>query len=91
MHKRIDDAAAGAGRDPGDIARIYNVWGLIGGSGGFLQGGVEQWVDELTDLVVEHGMDTFVFGPSEDPVAQLERFAAEVAPAVREQVALHRA
>ena len=35
-------------------------------------------------------MDTFVFGPSEEPVAQLARFAAEVAPAVREQVARHR-
>ena len=58
--------------------------------GGFLQGGVAQWIDELTELSVEQGMDTFVFGPSEDPVPQLQRFAAEVAPAVREQVARHR-
>jgi alkanesulfonate monooxygenase SsuD/methylene tetrahydromethanopterin reductase-like flavin-dependent oxidoreductase (luciferase family) len=90
MQARIDDAASAAGREPGEIARVYNVWGTIGGSGGFLQGDVDQWVDELTGLAVEHGMDTFVYGPSEDPVAQLERFAAEVAPAVREQVTKHR-
>ena len=90
MHTRIDEAAVDAGRDPARIRRIYNVWGVIDGSGGFLQGPVEQWVEELTELAVEHGMDTFVFGPSEDPVPQLHRFAAEVAPAVREQVARNR-
>ena len=90
MHARIDEAAAAAGRDPADIRRVYNVWGVIGGSGGFLHGGVDQWVEELTGLVLEHGMDTFVFGPSENPVAQLERFVADVAPAVREQVTSHR-
>lgn len=90
MHARIDDAAADAGREPAEIARIYNVWGAIDGDGGFLHGSVSQWIDELTELAVEHGMDTFVFGPSVDPVPQLERFAAEVVPAVRERVARHR-
>lgn len=90
MHARIDEAAVSAGRDPAEIARVYNVWGTIDGAGGFLQGGTAQWIDELTSLAVEQGMDTFVFGPSEEPVAQLARFAAEVAPAVREQVARHR-
>ena len=90
MHARIDEAAAAADRDPADITRVYNVWGRIDGDGGFLQGDVSQWVDELTELSVEHGMDTYVFGPAADPVPQLQRFAAEVAPAVREQVARHR-
>jgi alkanesulfonate monooxygenase SsuD/methylene tetrahydromethanopterin reductase-like flavin-dependent oxidoreductase (luciferase family) len=90
MQARIDDAAVTAGRDPGGITRAYNVWGTIGGAGGFLQGGVAQWVDELTELCVEHGIDTFLFGPAQDAVPQLQRFAAEVAPAVREQVARHR-
>ena len=90
MHARIDDAAVAAGRDPASIARVYNMWGQIDGGGGFLQGGVTQWVDELTELTVEHGMDTFVFGPSEYPVPQLQRFVAEVVPAVRAQVARHR-
>jgi alkanesulfonate monooxygenase SsuD/methylene tetrahydromethanopterin reductase-like flavin-dependent oxidoreductase (luciferase family) len=78
MHARID------------LTRVYNVWGTIGGDGGFLQGDTAQWVDELTSLAVENGMDTFVFGPSADPVNQVQRFAEEVAPAVRAQVGLHR-
>jgi alkanesulfonate monooxygenase SsuD/methylene tetrahydromethanopterin reductase-like flavin-dependent oxidoreductase (luciferase family) len=90
MHARIDEAAAAAGRDPAQIRRAYNAWGEIGGPGGFLQGEAAQWIDELTELVIDHGMDTFLFGPSEDPVTQLQRFAAEVAPAVRDEVARHR-
>jgi hypothetical protein len=39
---------------------------------------------------IEHGIDSFVFGPSDDPVRQVQVFAAEVAPAVREAVARHR-
>ena len=35
-------------------------------------------------------MDTFVLGPSESPDSQLQLFAAEVAPALREAVAAHR-
>jgi len=90
MHARIDDAAVAAGRDPTGIARVYNIWGKIDGAGGFLQGGVAQWVDELSELSLRHGMDTFVFGPSDDAVTQLQRFVAEVVPAVREQVAASR-
>ena len=92
MQARIDDAAASAGRNPADIRRIYNVWGTIrdAGSTGFLQGPVPQWVDELTSLAVDHGMDTFVFGPADDPLQQIPRFADEVAPAVRDAVARHR-
>jgi hypothetical protein len=90
MQARIDDAAVAAGRDPAEIARVYNVWGKIDGTSGFLQGGIAQWVDELTELSVEHGMDTFMFGPCKDPVPQVQRFAAEVVPAVREQIARHR-
>jgi alkanesulfonate monooxygenase SsuD/methylene tetrahydromethanopterin reductase-like flavin-dependent oxidoreductase (luciferase family) len=88
---RIDDAAAAAGRDPAAIRRLYNVSGRIGsGGGGFLDGPPGQWVDQLLPLVVETGMDTFVLWPTESPASQLERFAAEVAPALREAVAAHR-
>ncbi|AWB90568.1 hypothetical protein C2138_05435 [Salinibacterium hongtaonis] len=48
------------------------------------------WIDELTGLVIEGGMDTFVFGPAADAVHQVERFAAEVAPAVRESIGKER-
>src|SRR6202040_2415663 len=90
IHARVGGAAPAAGRDPARIRRVYNVWGVINGTGGFLQGSAGQWVDELTELAVERGMDTFIFGPAADPVNQLQRFAAEVAPAVRERVAQHR-
>jgi alkanesulfonate monooxygenase SsuD/methylene tetrahydromethanopterin reductase-like flavin-dependent oxidoreductase (luciferase family) len=90
MNRRIDDAAEAAGRDPADIRRLYNIFGAIDGSREFLNGPVEQWVAELTPLVVEQGMDTFIFGPAEDPVRQVRRFAEEVVPAVRESVQQHR-
>lgn len=88
MHARIDSGAAEAGRDPASIKRIYNVFGLItdGDSTGDFQWPAERWIDELTALVIEGGMDTFVFGPAADAVHQVERFAADVAPAVRESI-----
>jgi alkanesulfonate monooxygenase SsuD/methylene tetrahydromethanopterin reductase-like flavin-dependent oxidoreductase (luciferase family) len=87
---RLDEAAAEAGRDPADIRRVLNVNGQITGGdrGGFLRGPVDQWVDELTDLAVAHGFDTFMFW-AEQP-DQLARFAEEVVPAVRSQVAAER-
>jgi alkanesulfonate monooxygenase SsuD/methylene tetrahydromethanopterin reductase-like flavin-dependent oxidoreductase (luciferase family) len=88
---RIDDAAAAAGRDPAAIRRLYTLSGRIGpGGGGFLDGPPGQWVEQLLPLVVETGMDTFVLGPSESPASQLQLFAAEVAPALREAVTAHR-
>ncbi len=41
-------------------------------------------------LAVEHGIDGFGFGPANDPIRQVQVFAAEVAPAVRDAVARHR-
>jgi alkanesulfonate monooxygenase SsuD/methylene tetrahydromethanopterin reductase-like flavin-dependent oxidoreductase (luciferase family) len=88
---RIDEAAAGAGRDSAAIRRLYNVSGRIGpGGGGFLDGPADRWVEQLLPLVTETGMDTFVLGPSESPARQLELFAAEVAPALRQAVAAQR-
>lgn len=90
MTKRLDDAATDAGRDPASIRRILNVNGEItaGESTGILQGPVDQWVDELTNLSVTYGFDTFIFWGEGD--GQLQRFAEEVAPAVRAQVAIER-
>jgi alkanesulfonate monooxygenase SsuD/methylene tetrahydromethanopterin reductase-like flavin-dependent oxidoreductase (luciferase family) len=84
----IDDAARAAGREPADVRRIYNVVGAIDArttrSG--LGGSVGEWVETLTDWSVDLGFDTFIFWPTTSPLAQLERFAREVAPAVRERV-----
>jgi alkanesulfonate monooxygenase SsuD/methylene tetrahydromethanopterin reductase-like flavin-dependent oxidoreductase (luciferase family) len=75
-NRRIDEAAAAAGRDPRSIRRILNA-------------GADVPVEVLTSLTVEHGMDTYVIGGLEDPEA-LRWFASEVAPAVREAVAKSR-
>lgn len=91
-HRVIDEAAAEAGRDPADIRRIYNVFGSItdGVSRGFLDGPVDQWVDQLTELVTDYGMDTFIFGTAKDDLDQMECFSGEVVPAVRDAVGRHR-
>lgn len=84
----IDEAAIAAGRHPRDIRRIYNVIGTIGrGPRQGLVGDVGAWADFLTRAVVELGFDTFVFWPVTDEVNQLELFATQVVPAVRERVA----
>jgi alkanesulfonate monooxygenase SsuD/methylene tetrahydromethanopterin reductase-like flavin-dependent oxidoreductase (luciferase family) len=90
MTKRLDDAAAEAGRDPASIRRILNVAGTItdGASDGMLHGPVNQWVEELTDLAITYKFDTFIlWAEGED---QLPKFAEEVVPAVRAQVAAER-
>jgi len=89
MQQRINDAALAAGRQPREIRRIYNIMGQIieGPAQGMLVGPVDYWVDELTRLAVEVGMDTFIYWPAADRLHQLQKFAAEVVPAVRENVA----
>jgi len=91
MQERIDEAANEAERKPEEIRRIYNVSGRIGDEHcGLLDGPAEHWVEEMTRFAVELGMDTFIYWPSEDHVHQVELFAHEVAPAVREAVAAER-
>jgi alkanesulfonate monooxygenase SsuD/methylene tetrahydromethanopterin reductase-like flavin-dependent oxidoreductase (luciferase family) len=86
---RINEAAIGAGRDPTTIRRIYNIPGVITGgsrSDDPLVGPADQWIETLTSWALELGVDTFVYWPPEGGAAPVERFAAEVAPAVREAV-----
>ena len=83
--KRIDEAAEEAGRDPAAIRRLYNVSGRItdGAHGELLEGPPEHWVEILVDWAVRLHVDSFVFWPQEATPEQVERFASEVAPAVR--------
>jgi alkanesulfonate monooxygenase SsuD/methylene tetrahydromethanopterin reductase-like flavin-dependent oxidoreductase (luciferase family) len=87
--RHIDNAAIAAGRDPGQIARVYNVMGLITNeqSDDPFVGSVSKWEDTLTRLTVDVGITAFVFWPAHDSVRQVQRFATEVAPSVREAVA----
>ncbi len=86
MSRRLDEAAVTAGRDPGRIRRILNVNGNItaGSSNGMFHGPVDQWADELANLALNYGFDTFVLWAEGEN--QLAKFAREVVPAVRAQV-----
>lgn len=77
---RIDDAAHSAGRDPAEIRRIYTVSG---------DHEPAHWIEVLTELTLEYGLDGFVFDVDPDP-AVLGRLADDVIPAVRRNVAAER-
>lgn len=95
----IDEAAAAVGREPSAVRTVFNLPGRItdrplaatrDDDGRWLGGSVDQWVDELTSAVLDHGASGFLlFAPDGDTVS-LGRWAAEVAPAVRTAVARHR-
>ena len=88
-NRTIDEAAEAAGRDPREVRRLLNIHGSFGAARrGFLEGPPEQWVEELAPLVLEHGFSTFIL-VADDP-GSIERFAKEVAPALREAVARER-
>ena len=94
----IDEAAAAAGRDPRAIGTIYNLPGQItdrplpatrDSSGRWVGGAVEQWIEELTGAVLEHGASGFTLFTPEGGMADaaaLRRWGVEIAPAVREAV-----
>jgi alkanesulfonate monooxygenase SsuD/methylene tetrahydromethanopterin reductase-like flavin-dependent oxidoreductase (luciferase family)/FAD/FMN-containing dehydrogenase len=70
-NRLIDEAAEAAGRNPREITRLLNV--TAGES-----------ADDLARLALEDGVSTFIV-MADDPRG-LQRFAEEIAPAVREQV-----
>jgi alkanesulfonate monooxygenase SsuD/methylene tetrahydromethanopterin reductase-like flavin-dependent oxidoreductase (luciferase family) len=72
----IDEAATAAGRDPRAIRRIINVSGQGTEDAGRL-------LDVLRPLASEVGINGFVYWPQDFGTAQIERFAAEFAPALR--------
>ncbi|WP_326700968.1 LLM class flavin-dependent oxidoreductase [Streptomyces sp. NBC_01754] len=79
-NRRIDMAAGAAGREPSRINRVYNLMG---------DRSAAEWIDLLTTLSLEHGMNGYVFsGPADE--AALRRVVEEIAPAVRETVAKER-
>lgn len=92
MSRAIDAAAQAAGRDPASIRRVYNVNGRFGAAErGFLQGPPRLWAGQLAELALQQGMSVFITAPGADAANDLQRFAEEVAPAVRELVAQARA
>lgn len=84
--KRIEDAAASAGRDPGWIRGVYNMWGSIGATDGEgITGPASYWVEEIGRLI-DTGMEAFIFWPrGGDPLGQAELFATEVVRVLRDR------
>lgn len=85
LNKHIDEGAEKAGRDPRAVRRLLNIAGRFEPSdGGTLVGPPSQWVEELTEIALNYGTSGFILAA--DDAATIERFAAEVAPAVRRMV-----
>jgi alkanesulfonate monooxygenase SsuD/methylene tetrahydromethanopterin reductase-like flavin-dependent oxidoreductase (luciferase family) len=92
----IDEAALAVGRDPREIGTIYNFPGRIterplpatrDRDGRWLGGSVDQWVEELTGAVLEHGASGFtLFSPEGGTPDAVGRWAGEIVPAVREVI-----
>ena len=75
QNARINEAAEAAGRDPSEIRRIANVWGMG-------LGDRNQAIDTLSSLVTAKGMDGIVYWTDEG-AANVERFANEIVPALK--------
>ncbi|WP_052408123.1 LLM class flavin-dependent oxidoreductase [Allokutzneria albata] len=92
----VDAAAAAAGRDPRDVRTIFNFPGRITDSplsatrdrdGRWIGGSVDQWVQELTEAVLDHDASGFtLFSPKggTPDAMSLGRWAGEIVPAIRE-------
>ena len=94
----IDRAARGAGRDPREIRRIYNIPGAISGTAQApatdgdqaIVGPPEHWAEVLTHFATDLGFSTFMLAAPPDPDT-LKAFIRDVAPMVRDRVAEQRA
>lgn len=75
LNARIDEGAELAGRDPRSVRRLLNV-------------GPELGAAQLAEIALEHGTSGFIIASDDGDTTR--RFAAEVAPAVREAVAAAR-
>jgi alkanesulfonate monooxygenase SsuD/methylene tetrahydromethanopterin reductase-like flavin-dependent oxidoreductase (luciferase family) len=94
----IDRAARRAGRDPGEIRRIYNTPGAFAAAAPApardtdqaIVGPPDHWADVLAHFARDLGFGTFVLlGPPAPDM--LRTFIEDVAPQVRERVATARA
>lgn len=91
LNARIDAAATATGREPSVVRRVYNIDGRFGTGSGFLQGTVDDWVEQLADLALREGISGFLLGADPGSARALQTYAQEVAPAVRDVVDHERA
>jgi alkanesulfonate monooxygenase SsuD/methylene tetrahydromethanopterin reductase-like flavin-dependent oxidoreductase (luciferase family) len=71
----VDAAASAAGRNPAEIASVFNFGGRItaeplaatrGEDGRWIGGSVQQWIDELTIAVLGHHAAGFIYRRPDD-------------------------
>ncbi|HWB21943.1 MAG TPA: LLM class flavin-dependent oxidoreductase [Gaiellaceae bacterium] len=88
----LDDELHTAGRPLTAVRRVYNTIAkkIQPKSEGFLVGPPEQWVDELTPMVLDLGFDVILYGDREATVEGLHTFAEEVVPELTKRVAAAR-
>jgi alkanesulfonate monooxygenase SsuD/methylene tetrahydromethanopterin reductase-like flavin-dependent oxidoreductase (luciferase family) len=91
----IDEAATAVGRDPREIHTVFNFPGRITDrplavtrdrDSRWIGGSVNQWVEELTEAVLEHAASGFILfspGGGMQDVVSLGRWANEIIPAIR--------
>ena len=98
LNRRIDAGAQEAGRDPSQIRRGYNLMGVInvgrentpipGLKAENVYGSIQDWTDKILHWHQEYRQDTFIFWPAAgNKLVQIEAFAQEVVPAVKEALA----
>ena len=96
VHALVDQGAREAGRSPEMIRRGNNIHGVIrpgrgsasfAAQAGATDGTAGYWTERLTSLYLESRQDTFVFWANGDVAQQVEVFAKEVVPAVKDRVA----
>jgi alkanesulfonate monooxygenase SsuD/methylene tetrahydromethanopterin reductase-like flavin-dependent oxidoreductase (luciferase family) len=90
LNARIDAGAEEAGRSPAAVRRLLNIMrARFSTTGtGLLDGPPLVWAEQLADIALVHGVSGFILGG--DDATMTQRFAAEVAPAVREIVTAER-
>ena len=91
----IDEAAVAAGRDPSDVATIYNVGGQITDratpkprdeDGHWIGGSTGQWIDELTSAVFDYDAAGIFYLPVGQPESAIHRWMHEIVPEVRRAI-----
>lgn len=92
----IDEGTREAGRSPEAIRHGYNLAGVIrpgAGSVGYpvqpgaINGTAGHWADQIAHFYSEYRQDTFILMVGVDDARQIEIFAQEVVPAVKERIA----
>jgi len=96
INNLVDEGAHEAGRSPDVIRHGYNLMGIIRSGStnfhessarpGLIVGTAGHWVNQLVRFYTTYRQDTFILSGAGDSAQQIERFAQDVAPAVKEKL-----